>query len=129
MLSLSSADFFFKINLFKKSNFENAIRESNGLDPDQDRQNVGPDLGPSCLQRLSADDKIRHKQAKILYTRVINGPKRSIRHSILTIFGIHLCLALFHSDYCVLNIGLVFKVFLTLFGVLWDCFLYRKLLR
>ena len=28
---------------------------SNGLDPDQDRQNVGPDLGPNCLQRLSAD--------------------------------------------------------------------------
>ena len=29
---------------------------SNSLDPDQDRQNVGPDLGPICLQRLSADD-------------------------------------------------------------------------
>ena len=30
---------------------------SNSLDPDQDRQNVGPDLGPTCLQRLSTDDK------------------------------------------------------------------------
>ena len=30
---------------------------SNSLDPDQDRPLVGPDLGPSCLQRLSADDK------------------------------------------------------------------------
>ena len=30
---------------------------SNGLDPDQDRSYVGPDLGPNCLQRLSADDK------------------------------------------------------------------------
>ena len=30
---------------------------SNGLDPDQDRHCVGPDLGPNCLQRLSADDK------------------------------------------------------------------------
>ena len=29
----------------------------NSLDPDQARQNVGPDLGPSCLQRLSADNK------------------------------------------------------------------------
>ena len=29
---------------------------SNGLDPDQDRSSVGPDLGPYCLQRLSADD-------------------------------------------------------------------------
>ena len=27
------------------------------LDPDQDRCSVGPDLGPNCLQRLSADDK------------------------------------------------------------------------
>ena len=30
---------------------------SNCLDPDQDRHFVGPDLGPNCLQRLSADDK------------------------------------------------------------------------
>ena len=29
---------------------------SNILDPDQDRHCVGPDLGPNCLQRLSADD-------------------------------------------------------------------------
>ena len=27
------------------------------LDSDQDRQKVGPDLSPNCLQRLSADDK------------------------------------------------------------------------
>ena len=37
--------------------FFNAIRVSNSLDPDQDRHFVGPDLGPNCLQRLSADDK------------------------------------------------------------------------
>ena len=30
---------------------------SNSLDPDQARHFVGPDLGPNCLQRLSADDK------------------------------------------------------------------------
>ena len=29
---------------------------SNSLDPDQARQNVGPDMHPNCLQRLSADD-------------------------------------------------------------------------
>ena len=34
---------------------------SNSLDPDQARQNVGPDLGPSCLQRLSADDTKRQR--------------------------------------------------------------------
>ena len=31
---------------------------SNSLDPDQARHFVGPDLGPNCLQRLSADDKL-----------------------------------------------------------------------
>ena len=33
---------------------------SNGLDPDQDQDghSVGPDLGPNCLQRLSADKKV-----------------------------------------------------------------------
>ena len=29
---------------------------SNSLDPDQARRFVGPDLGPNCLQKLSADD-------------------------------------------------------------------------
>ena len=29
---------------------------SNGLDSDQDRHSIGPDLGPNCLQRLSTDD-------------------------------------------------------------------------
>ena len=53
---LSSADFF-KINFLKKFFQEHYIRESNGLDPDQDRHSVGPDLVPNCLQRLSADDK------------------------------------------------------------------------
>ena len=38
------------------------IRVSNGLDPDQDRRYVGPDLGPNCLQRLSADDRTLAKK-------------------------------------------------------------------
>ena len=29
---------------------------SNSLDPDQAQHLVRPDLGPNCLQRLSADD-------------------------------------------------------------------------
>ena len=37
---------------------------SNGLDPDQSQLSVGPDLGPSCLQRLSADSKSLLWQAK-----------------------------------------------------------------
>ena len=32
---------------------------SNSLDPDQARHFVGPDLGPNCLQMLSADNKSR----------------------------------------------------------------------
>ena len=32
---------------------------SNSLDQDQVRHFVGPDLGPNCLQRLSADDTCR----------------------------------------------------------------------
>ena len=50
MLLFSSADFF-QNQLFKKDSFRNTIRVSKGLD------SVGPDLSPSCLQRLSADKK------------------------------------------------------------------------
>ena len=32
-----------------------------------DGQNVESDLGPNCLQRLSADDKSRHKQIDELF--------------------------------------------------------------
>ena len=34
---------------------------SNSLDPDQARRFVGPDLGPNCLPRLSADDTSRQR--------------------------------------------------------------------
>ena len=30
---------------------------SNSLDIDQAQQNIGPDQGPNCLQKVSADDK------------------------------------------------------------------------
>ena len=49
---------FLKLSIyFHNVFFRNTIRVSNGLDPDQDRRSVGPDLGPNCLQKLSADDK------------------------------------------------------------------------
>ena len=54
MLVLSSADIF-QINFFITFFQEQVIKVSNGLEPDENRQNVGPDLGPSCLQNLSAD--------------------------------------------------------------------------
>ena len=34
---------------------------SNSLDPDQARQNVGPDMGPNCFQRLSAVNTSRQR--------------------------------------------------------------------
>ena len=37
--------------IFLKTSFR-----TNSLDPDRARHNVGPDLGPNCLQSLSADD-------------------------------------------------------------------------
>ena len=47
MLFLLSAHFFQKI-------LSGTLSESNGLDSDQDGRSVRPDLGPNCLQRLSA---------------------------------------------------------------------------
>ena len=46
---------FFKIIIFSKNSFRNTIRLANSLDPNQAQHFVGPDLGPNCLQRLSAD--------------------------------------------------------------------------
>ena len=53
------ADFFSKLPFFKK--IRNTIRESNSLDPDQAGHFGWPDLGPNCLQRLSADHISRHR--------------------------------------------------------------------
>ena len=57
---LSFADFFI-INFLKKKSFRNTIRMSSSLDPEQVRRFVGPDLGPNCLPRLSADDTDRQR--------------------------------------------------------------------
>ena len=57
---------FFSKSIFSKNSFTNTIRVSNSLDPDQARQNVGPDLDPNCLQRLSADDTRRQSLIIIL---------------------------------------------------------------
>ena len=55
-----SLKIFFKINVFKTS-YQNTIRVSNILDPDQAQHNVGPNLGPNCLRRLTADDTSRYR--------------------------------------------------------------------
>ena len=51
---------------------------SNGLDPDQDRHFVCPDLGPNSLQRLPADDKSRPWQGKSLRTYLGKGREQSL---------------------------------------------------
>ena len=45
---------------FSKRSFRNTISVANSLDPDQAGRFVVPDLGPNCLQTLSADDKSRY---------------------------------------------------------------------
>ena len=52
---------FFSKSKISKNSFRNTIRVSNSLDPDQARQNVGPDLGSNCLQRLAADGTSRQR--------------------------------------------------------------------
>ena len=50
----------FKINFFYKILSETlANRILNGLDQDQDRHSVDPDVCSNCLQRLSVVDKSR----------------------------------------------------------------------
>ena len=44
----SKLTFFFLISF----SFRKTFTVSNGLDPDEDRHFVGPDLSPNCLQRL-----------------------------------------------------------------------------
>ena len=53
-LFLPAADFF-QNQIFSKNSFRNKIKVSNSLDLDQARHFVGLDLGPKCLQKLSAD--------------------------------------------------------------------------
>ena len=50
---------FFLNQLFQK-NLSGIPSECKSLDPDQVQCFVGPDLGPNCLQRLSADDESHH---------------------------------------------------------------------
>ena len=44
---------------------------SNDLGLDQDTRSVGPDLGPNCLQRLSADDKSMEREKIEILPRVV----------------------------------------------------------
>ena len=59
---LSSADFFFfKINFFQKI-LSGTMLECQTVSI---RRPVGPHLGPNCLQRLSADDKVGTNKERV----------------------------------------------------------------
>ena len=66
MLVCRLQTYFSKLT-FSKNYFRITIRVSNSLDPDQAQHVVGPDLGPNCLQKLSADDTSRQR-VKIVST-------------------------------------------------------------
>ena len=51
----------FSKSTFSKNSFRNTISVSISLDPDQAWHFDGPDLGPNCLQSLSADDTSRQE--------------------------------------------------------------------
>ena len=82
--------FFFKINFFKKF-FQDTIRVTNGLDPDQDRHFVGPELGPNCLQRLSADDKSPLAQWVNVHVQLSSTSSPGFGPSLLTAIYFILC--------------------------------------
>ena len=56
---------FFSKLTFSENSFKNTIRVSNSLDPDQARHFVGPDLGPNCLQSISADNTSRQRVKEV----------------------------------------------------------------
>ena len=59
---MSFVDFVFLWKFtFSNSSSRNVIRVLNSLDPDQTRHLVGPNLYPSCVHRLSADDTGIHR--------------------------------------------------------------------
>ena len=83
---LSSADFF-QNHLFQKKYFRNTIRVSNSL-----IQPVEPDLGPNCLQMLSADDTSKQRvKVGVVSGKVNYGKPYSA--------GYFLCTTLFPNFY------------------------------
>ena len=81
---LSSADFF-KIDFYKKF-FQEHYQSVKG----QDWCSVGPDLGPNCLQRLSADNS---KERPNSHTNRINPyqTSSSLLIWVYTILVVDLC--------------------------------------
>ena len=90
MLSLTPADFF------QKKIISGTLRESNRVDPNQNRYCVGPDLGPNALQR-SPQTTGRRLQGKssmlqvliITINAVYNNSTDQLVHSAAFHLGLH----------------------------------------
>ena len=54
---------------------------SNGLDPDQDRHYVGPDLAPNSLQSLSADTKVPPARIELISQSLLGGTVKPVLSS------------------------------------------------
>ena len=48
--------YYFVVFWLFKNSFRNAIRVSDGLNPDQDQHSVGPDLGPKLFAKMSTKE-------------------------------------------------------------------------
>ena len=58
----------------------NTIGVSNSLDLDQAQHFVGPDLGPNCLQRLSAEDTSRQRVKEERHLSATSVYKKRLIH-------------------------------------------------
>ena len=65
MLGNFSCFYFFQTLTFSKNYSRNTIRAPNSLDPD-----ISPDLGPNCLQRLSAKERVNKKYWALIHNKM-----------------------------------------------------------
>ena len=79
--------FFFKNSFFEKLFQEYHERVSNSLDPDHTQCFVWPDLGPDCLQGLSADDLSRQRVEIDLYSSHPEFPVPKLKKNVRKIVG------------------------------------------
>ena len=83
---LSSADFFIiKINIFKKNMFQEYHQSIKQSGFSQSRRFVGPDLGPNCLQKLSADGLVGKDLIDIKTTRRQNNSATTVNSATLLV--------------------------------------------
>ena len=82
-----------KLLFFSVKSFRKTIRMSTSLDPDQAHHFVKPDLGPNCLQKLSADDTSRQRVNMLLFC-----PGNSDEKIFLDVHAISTCLSCLSPD-------------------------------